>query len=124
MRKLWSDLNPTLRGFLIIGAIALVVVVLNLYATVTALYLIASIAFPLAIAYFLFLMWRERRSEIDLWSMRQRAAFYGGAVVLVADFLGLVFASPAGLDAVAFVVVLVCGAYAMWRVWRETHTYS
>jgi hypothetical protein len=124
MKRFWSDLNPTLRGFLIIAAIALVVVILNLYATVTALFLIASIAFPLAIAYFVFLVWRERRREIDLWSGRQKAALYGAVVLLAADFLGLLFASPSGLDALAFVLVLIFCGLAIWRVWRETHTYS
>ena len=61
MRRFFADMNPLVRGFLIIGLIALVIVVLNLQNTVNALFLIASIAFPLAIAFFLYLIWRERR---------------------------------------------------------------
>ena len=48
--------HPTLRGFLIIGAIAAVIVALQLQATLAALYLIAKIAFLLAIAFFCFLL--------------------------------------------------------------------
>jgi hypothetical protein len=117
-------MNPTLRGFLIIGAIALLVVVLNLYSTVASLYLIARIAFPLAIAFFLFLVWRERRGEIGLWSTRQQVVFYAGIGLVLVDFLALVFVHPSGLDALAFVLVLAIGAYTVWRTWREAHTYS
>ena len=63
-------MNPTLRGFLIIGLIALVVVVLELEQTLAALFLIARIAFFLAIAFFLYLVWRERRSDISMWPRR------------------------------------------------------
>ena len=69
--------HPTLRGFLIIAAIAAVVVALSLQPTIAALYLIAQIAFFLAIAFFVFLMWRERRDEISVWPRRAFAAFYG-----------------------------------------------
>ena len=37
MRRLFSDMNPTLRGFLIIGLIALVVVLLQLQRTLVSL---------------------------------------------------------------------------------------
>ena len=65
-------MNPTLRGFLMIALIAVVVVVLQLEATLTALFLLAQIAFFLAIAYFIFLLWRDRRQEISMWSSRSR----------------------------------------------------
>ena len=35
---MFSRMNPTLRGFLIIGLIALVVVVLNLYVALASLF--------------------------------------------------------------------------------------
>ena len=66
--------HPTLRGFLIIAAIAAVIVALQLQATLDALYLIARIAFLLAIAFFCFLLWREHRSDIDTWPGRAWAA--------------------------------------------------
>ena len=50
------DLNPTIRGFLVIALIAAVVVVLQLERTLSALFILARIAFFLAIAYFLFLV--------------------------------------------------------------------
>ncbi len=65
MGKFFSD-RPTLRGFLIIGLIALVVVVLNLYTAVIAIGMLLRIAFFLAIAFFIYLVWRERRGEIAI----------------------------------------------------------
>src|SRR2546421_434069 len=44
--KFWGRMNPTVRGFLIIALIALVIVAFQLYNTLTALFLIARIAFP------------------------------------------------------------------------------
>jgi small-conductance mechanosensitive channel len=122
-------MNPLVRGLLVIAAIALVVVVLQLYQTVTALFLIAKIAFPLAIAFFLFLLWRERREEIAAWSTRHRVVFYGAVFTMVAAFLLLVYlalflAAPAGYDALAFVLTVGGCAYALYRVWRDAHTYS
>jgi len=124
MRRLIADMNPTLRGFLIIAAIALVVVVLQLYQTLVALSILARIAFLLAVAFFVYLVWRERRGEIGEWSTRAKTAFYGAALVIVADIAVFSFLGASGLDAVAFVLVLAICAYAMWRTWRQEHTYS
>src|SRR5439155_15738646 len=63
MRKFFAD-RPTLRGFLIIALVALVVVVLNLYTALIAIGMLLRIAFFLAIAFFVYLFWRERREEI------------------------------------------------------------
>ena len=65
-------MNPTLRGFLVIALIAAVIVVLQLESTLTALFLIAQIAFFLAIAFFVYLVWRERRGR-DLDVVEPRA---------------------------------------------------
>ena len=65
-------MNPTLRGFLVIALIAVVIVVLQLETTLTALFLLARIAFFLAIAYFIYLLWRDRGEEISMWSSRSR----------------------------------------------------
>ena len=43
MRRGFRDMNPTLRGFLIIAAIAVVIVVLQLQTTLAALFLLARI---------------------------------------------------------------------------------
>lgn len=123
-RNPFRDMNPTLRGFLIIIGIVLIVVVLQLYQTIAALYVLARIAFLLAIAFFLYLVWRERRQEISVWPARARAAFYGAAFLILADIFFYSLQGAVGLEAVAFLLVLpICG-YAMWRVWREQRTYG
>jgi fucose 4-O-acetylase-like acetyltransferase len=117
-------INPTLRGFLIIAAVSAVIVALQLEATLTALFVLARIAFLLAIAYFVFLVWRERRAEIAEWSGRARAVFYGAALLIVADIAAISFAHHTGVDSVIFVLVLAASGFAMWRVWRDQHTYG
>jgi small-conductance mechanosensitive channel len=125
MRRVFRDMNPTLRGFLIIGLIALVVVVLQLERTLTALFILARIAFFLAIAYFLFLMWRDRREEISMWSNRSRVVFYGSAVLMVVNVAARFFTKVGnGWNLIAFLAVFACGGFAMWRVWRDEHTYA
>jgi fucose 4-O-acetylase-like acetyltransferase len=116
-------MNPTLRGFLIIAAIAAVIVALQLEATLSALFVLARIAFLLAIAFFVYLVWRERRQEISEWSTRARAVFYGGALLIVADIAAVSFVHHSGLDSLVFVAVLVLAGFAMWRIWRDQHTY-
>ena len=117
-----SRINPTLRGFVIIAAIAGVIVALRLQTTLSALYVIARIAFLLAIAFFIFLMWRERRSEISIWPGRAQAVFYGAAILVVADIAAISFTRESGLDAVAFVAVLAASGFAMWRTWKDQNT--
>jgi uncharacterized membrane protein YhhN len=117
-------MNPTLRGFLIVALIALAIVVLQLYQTLEALFLLARIAFLLAIAFFVYLVWREQRGSIELWPTRARVVFYGAALLIVADFGVWFLRGIEGRDAFAFVVVLVLCGYSMWRVWRDQHTFS
>lgn len=117
-------MNPTLRGFLIILAIVGLVVVLQLEATVTALLILARVAFLLAIAFFIFLMWRERREEISQWSLRARVVFYGAALLAVADLGAEWYGGAHGGQIIAFLAVLGLAGVAMWRTWREQHTYS
>ncbi len=124
MRAFFSRLNPTMRGFLILGAIAAVVVVLQLETTLAALLVLARIAFLLAIAFFVFLMWRERRGEIGVWPLRARVVFYGAAVLAVADLGADWYGGAHGLQVLAFVGVLALCGYAMWHTWREQHTYG
>jgi len=123
MSSFFSRLNPTVRGFLIILAIVALIVVLQLEATLTALLLIARVAFLLAIAFFIFLMWRERREEISQWPLRARIAFYGAAALAVADLGADWYGGAHGLQILAFLGVLVLAGVAMWRVWRDQHTY-
>ena len=122
MKRL-RDMNPTLRGFLIIGLIALVVVVLNLYGTLIAVGMLLRIAFFLAIAFFIYLVWRERREEIGTWDARERAVFYGSALLIVADLATYFWHGFNGYDELGFIGVLACAGFAMFRVWRDRHTY-
>jgi small-conductance mechanosensitive channel len=122
-----SRLNPTLRGFLIILAIAVVITVLQLEVALVSLLTLARIAFFLAIAFFLFLVWRERRDEISTWARRSQVVFYG-AVLLAVVNIGVAILSDSypdgGLELLAFILVLVACGYVLWRVWRTEHTYG
>jgi small-conductance mechanosensitive channel len=120
----FSRMNPTLRGFLIILAVVAVIVVLQLEAALVALLLIARIAFLLAIAFFVYLMWRERREEIAAWPMRARVVFYGSALLAVADLAVNWYGGARGFQVIAFVAVLAGCGFAMWRTWRDQHTYG
>ena len=121
---MFSRMNPTLRGFLIIALIALVVIVLDLYVALASLFLIARIAFFLAIAFFVFLLWRERRDDISVWSTRAKVAFYGGALLILVAIGAFILDRPSGLPALAFVLIVGISAFAMWRTWRDQHTYG
>ena len=51
-------------------------------------------------------------------------SFYGGAGLILADIGAYWYDRPSGPAALAFFLVLgVCG-FAMFRVWRDQHTYS
>jgi small-conductance mechanosensitive channel len=118
--KFFAD-RPTIRGFLIIAAIALAVVLLNLYTAVLAIGMLLRIAFFLAVAFFIFLMWRERRDEISTWSRRETVVFYGSALLIIAA-LGLYFWHGwPGYEQLGVFGVVACAGFAMWRVWRDRH---
>jgi hypothetical protein len=124
MRRLFADMNPTLRGFLIIIAIVLAVILLNQQTALVSLLALARIAFFIAIAVFVYMLWRERRSDISMWSGRSRFAFYGGAL-LIGAALGLFFwYGISGRNALAFFLILGLSAFSMYRVWRDQHTYG
>ena len=127
MRRFFADMNPTLRGFLIIASIALVVVALQLEQSLVAIGALLRIAFFLAVAFFVYLLWRDRvRGDVETWSRRSRVAFYGGAVLIVTA-LGILFwtgFSVGGLEAVGIVAVLAISGLAMYRVWKDEHRYG
>ncbi len=120
----WLSDRPTLRGFLIIIGIVVVVMALNLYVALFTVQAILSIAFFLAIAFFVYLLWRERRDEISMWSTRERVVFYGSALLIVLALASYVLHGLPGYDALGFIGILGCAGYAMFRVWRSRHTYG
>jgi uncharacterized membrane protein YhhN len=125
MRRAFRDMNPTLRGFLIIALIAVVIVVLQLEKTLTALFLLAQIAFFLAIAFFVYLLWRDRREEISMWPKRSRIVFYGSALLMVVNVASRWFIPVgSGANLLVFIAVFVLAGFAMWRVWRDEHSYG
>jgi small-conductance mechanosensitive channel len=117
-------MNPTLRGFLIIALVVAIVMVLNLYGTLAAIGMLLRIAFFLAIAFFVYLVWRERREEIGSWDTRERVVFYGAALLIVADLGTYFWHGFPGYDELGFIAVLGFAGFAMFRIWRDTHTYS
>jgi hypothetical protein len=123
MSSRFPRINATLRGFLILAAIAGLIVVFQLEQTLSALLILARVAFVLAIAYFIFLVWRERREGISMWSQRARWVFYGAAIVAVADVGVYWYGGAVGYEVLAFVVVLALCGIAMFRTWRDQHTY-
>jgi len=124
MRDLWDRIPPLARGLGIVALIALVVVVLSLEPVVATVGGILRIAFFLAIALFLFMIWRERRGDLEAWADWSRKLFYA-AVVLAVVAIGLMigYGLPASRDAFALVVVLGACAYVIVRVWRIEHRY-
>jgi small-conductance mechanosensitive channel len=124
MSGFFTRINPTLRGLLILAVVAGLIVVFQLEQTLMALSILARVAFMLAIAYFVYLMWREQREGIAMWPQRARVVFYGSALVAVADVGVYWYGGALGYQVGAFVGVLACCGFAMWRTWRDQHTYS
>ena len=124
MRDLWDRIPPLARGFGIIGIVAVVVVVLSLEPVIATVGGILRIAFFLAIAFFLFLLWRERRGDLEAWTDWNRKLFYASIVLaVVAIGLAIGYGLPGTRDAFALVVVLLACAYVLVRVWRAEHRY-
>jgi hypothetical protein len=120
--------GPTARGWLIILAIAGLITALSLEPGLALLIILLQIAFLVAIAFALYRLWRQRRGEIEAWSTRARTVFYGAAclalVNVIAGFLPFLDWPSGGLEALVFFGVLAACVFAMWRVWRDEHTYG
>ena len=123
MRRLWDRIPRIARGLGIVALIAGVVVVLSLEPVLAAIGGILQIAFFLAVAFFLFLLWRERRGDLEAWSDRNRNLFYA-AIILAVVAIGLAIGlGIPGRDALALVLVLAACVYAVVRIWRLEHRY-
>lgn len=111
------------RGMAIITIVSLVIVALSLEDSIATAGALLSIAFFLAVAFFLFLLWRERRGELEAWTQLSLRTFYAAValiVVAIGAYLGL---GADGPESVAFVVVVAACAYAIVRVWRRERRY-
>lgn len=122
--RLWRELNPSLRGIAILLLISGVITAASGESALFALFVLLRIAFLIALLWLGYTLWRNHRSEINAWPLRARAVFYGAAAVLVANLLVFFFLHVSGADALAFFLVLGGCGYALWRVWRDQHTYS
>lgn len=112
------------RGLALIALVALGIVLLSLEESVATAGALVRVAFLLAIAFFVFLVWRERRSDIETWSDLSRRTFYGAWMLAVLDIAALTGLGPNGPESVVFLLVLVACVYAVVRVWRREHTYA
>ena len=124
LRQYWERIPPLVRGLGIVALAALIVVVLSLEPVLATVGGIVRIAFFLAIAFFLFLVWRERRGDLEAWSERNRRLFYAAivlAVVAIGMWIG--FGLRESQDTLALVLVLAGCAYVVVRVWRLEHRY-
>ena len=122
MRRIWE--NRFVRGLLLVAMVSAAIVALSLENALLTAGALMRIAFFLAIAFFLFLLWRERRSDIETWSDLSRRTFYGAIVLAVIAIGALIGLGPTGADAIAFFAVIACCAWAVWRVWRREQRYS
>jgi hypothetical protein len=117
--------NATVRGFILIALVAAAIWALSLEAALISIDWLVRIAFFLAVAFVLYLLWRDRvREDAATWPRRAQLSFYGAVGVAVAALGVFFWERPSGLDALAFVLVLACCGFAMWRVWRDQHTYG
>ena len=122
MRRFYE--NRTVRGLAIVALIAAVVVALSLEPVLAVTGGLLRIAFFLAIAFFLFLVWRERRGDLEAWSARSRRVFYMAIALAVVDIGAAIGLSPMGGDVIACFAVLGLCAWAILRTWRTEHTYA
>ena len=122
MRRFFE--NRTVRGLAIVALIALAVVVFSLEPVLAVTGGLLRIAFFIALAFFLFLVWRERRGDLEAWSDRSRRVFYAAIALAVVDVGAAIGLTPMGADAIAFFVVLGCCAWAVVRTWRDEHRYT
>src|SRR5262245_13733586 len=124
MRRFVSDMNPTVRGFILIAAFSAVIVAIDAESALVQAGLLLNIAFGIVLAIVVYRIWRGQRHEIATWPGRAQFAFYGAPVLIVADLVAFWYWRPSGFAALAFFLVLGISGFSMFRVWRDQHTYS
>jgi hypothetical protein len=120
------NVSPSLRAFGILVLIAAVITALQLGFGLIVIVRFLQVLFLVAIAYVLFVLWRRNREEIAMWSGRSRFVFYGGAALAITA-VGLAFTPwfpTTGLETVVCIAAVAAGIFAMWRAWRDEHTYG
>jgi O-antigen/teichoic acid export membrane protein len=122
LRRLWE--NRFLRGIVLVALVSLAIVLLSLEESLQTAGALVRVAFFLAIAFFLFLLWRERRGELEAWTDLSRRTFYGAVALAVVAIGALIGLAPTGADLLAFLAVIACCAWAILRVWRREHRYG
>ena len=120
------NLSPTVRGVLILVVIAAAVTAAGAEQGVFWLLYALRILFVVAMVWFAYNLWRSRRGEIATWSLRARAVFYGAALVALGNLIAsFALTYPAsGLERLVFFVVFGLTGFAIWRVWKDEHTYG
>ena len=121
MKQLWGRIPPFARGMVLIAIVAVVVIVFSLEPVLRTVGGLLQIAFFLAVAFFLFLVWRERRGDLEAWSDWNRRVFYAAIALIVLDVGMLIGLSPSGRDALAFFLVLGACVWTIVRIWRTEH---
>ena len=119
MKRFFAEMNPTLRGFLIIALIAALIMAFSLGSALGTLFLVVQVLLLVGLVFFVYRLWRERRSMIGMWPRRAQVVFYGSFFVIVADIAGYTVFAHGGLDALAFLGVLALCGFAMVRVWLD-----
>ena len=120
------NLNPTLRGFLIILVVAAGITALQLQVALDAVLIVLRVLFLIAIGFLLYTLWRNNRTELATWPRRALVVFYGAAIVAMVDIAAAFVTTfpDGGLEALVFFLVLAACAFAMIRVWRDQHWYG
>ena len=121
-------IGPTARGFAILILVASVITAVGAQGRLVWILRILGVVFLVVIIYVVFRIWKSRREEISMWSRRAQTTFYGAAFVaignLAASFIPMIDYPDTGLEIVVFYVVFALCGFALYRVWRDQHTYG
>src|SRR3954467_10044777 len=119
------NVSPLVRNLLILAVVSAGIVVLNQETSLVTAAALLQIAFVIAIAAVLYLMWRDfGRREISLWPTRQQWVFYCAVALLVVDLGWYFLTGLSGRDALAFLLVAAAAVYAGVRTWLYQTRYG